>query len=640
VRREALRSREASECIFKELRTLTPSLAGALNSSWSVPPQCEYGSESALHARFSHIKTGLNKIGLNVDWCGFNTAEIPAHEEILGTPAANLKSYSSSVRPKQRLLAPLLAVGIAAFVVEIPFFFFGTPSGHDVEFHLYSWLEVLAQWKHGIFFPRWAALAHFAYGEPRFLFYPPASWNLGAAISAIFPWTLASPIYIWIVLVLVGLSMFLLAERWLDPRDAIFAAVLYAVNPYHLVIVYWRSAFAELLASCLVPLLLLFVLKAAEEKWRAVVLLGLVLGAAWLTNAPAAVMIHYSFALLIVFFSWRKKSAQILFVGAAAVLLGACLAAFYLLPAIYEQRWIDITQAVSPGSRPQDSFLFIHTTDADHDAFNHIVSWVAILEMAAIFVAAWFSRAWREAKREVWYALLGWAIATSLLMFPITLFLWNILPKMQYMQFPWRWLLCLSMIFTIFVTVVLRCWWMRGVVCALSIVVIVVGWTRVQAPWWDNAGDLREMQDNLATGAGYEGTDEYTPLGADPGATDKDARKVTVAGPAHAAIRVLAWNAEFKSFTADVSAPDQLALRLFSYPAWRVEVNGHAVAPTERQGTGQMLIPVEAGMNRVELKFVRTWDRTAGGWISVVTILLLIFWFYRQRSIVRGNSEG
>jgi uncharacterized membrane protein len=118
----------------------------------------------------------------------------------------------------------------------------GTPSGHDVEFHLYSWLEVLSQWKHGIIYPRWAALANFGYGEPRFIFYPPLSWTLGAVLTAIFPWPLVASIYIWIVLVAAGVSMFLLAREWLDRRDATFAAVLYAVNPYHLVIVYWRSA--------------------------------------------------------------------------------------------------------------------------------------------------------------------------------------------------------------------------------------------------------------------------------------------------------------------------------------------------------------------------------------------------------------
>ncbi len=173
-----------------------------------------------------------------------------------------------SPRWARLLWAPLLAIAATAFAVEIPFFFLGTPSGHDVEFHLYSWLEVLAQWKQGIWFPRWASLAHFAYGEPRFVFYPPASWTLGAVMSAVFPWTVAASVYIWIALVLAGVSMFVLARRWLDRRDAIFAAMLYAVNPYHLVIVYWRSAFAELLASCLVPLLLLLVLRAVEEGWR------------------------------------------------------------------------------------------------------------------------------------------------------------------------------------------------------------------------------------------------------------------------------------------------------------------------------------------------------------------------------------
>ena len=519
--------------------------------------------------------------------------------------------------------APLLAIGAAAFAMEIPFFFFGTPSGHDVEFHLYSWLEVLSQWKHGIFYPRWAALAHFAYGEPRFVFYPPASWTLGALLSAIFPWTVAASMYIWIVLVAAGVSMFVLARRWLDRRDAIFAAVLYAANPYHLVIVYWRSAFAELLASCLVPLLLLCVLKAVDEGRRAIVPLALVLAAAWLSNAPAAVMVHYSLALLLVYFAWRQRSPRLLFVGATAVALGALLSAFYLLPAIYEQRWINIAQAVSAGSRPPDNFLFIHTADADHDNFNRIITWVAVLEMAVVFAATWISRRWRETQRELWTALLGWAVACSVLMFPVSAVLWRVLPKMQFMQFPWRWLLCLSMIFSIFVASAMRRWWWRGAVCALSILVIAMAWDRIQPPWWDNAGDLREMQDNMEERVGYEGTDEYTPAGANPEAISKDARNVTVDGPAHAAIRVSRWDPESKTFTAEMSAPDQLALRLFRYPAWQAEVNGRVVQ-TAGSETGQMLVPVGARMNRVQITFIRTWDRTVGGWISLFALILIL----------------
>jgi hypothetical protein len=155
--------------------------------------------------------------------------------------------------------------------------------------------------------------------------------------------------------------------------------------------------------------------------------------------------------------------------------------------------------------------------------------------------------------------------------------------------------------------------------CVLGLV-----WQHFQVPWWDKAADLREMQDNVATGAGYEGTDEYTPVGADAYNIDKTARRVTVDGPAHAAIRVSKWNPEFKLFTAEMSAPDNLALRLFNYPAWRVEVNGHVVQAGTRDGTGQMLVPVEAGANRVQITFVRTWDRTAGGWISIVAIALVL----------------
>ncbi|HTW30903.1 MAG TPA: 6-pyruvoyl-tetrahydropterin synthase-related protein [Candidatus Sulfotelmatobacter sp.] len=547
-----------------------------------------------------------------------------------GSAISSSSADKESAKPTSLLWTPLLAIAFAAFAVEIPFFFFGTPSGHDVEFHLYSWLEVLSQWKEGVLYPRWASMANFGYGEPRFIFYPPASWTLGSIVSAIVPWRLASPVYIWIALVLAGASMFVLSRRWLDRRDAIFAAVLYAVNPYHLVIVYWRSAFAELLASCLLPLLLLLLLKAADGERRILIPLSLILAAAWLTNAPAAVMIHYSLALLVLVLALQLRSPKLVWLAAGAVALGACLAAFYLLPAIYEQKWVTIGEAISAGSRPQDNFLFIHTSDADHDAFNRMVSWIALLEIAVTLTAMWAARKWTRMRPAARHAVFTWAVACTLLMFPVTALLWKFLPKLEFMQFPWRWLLCLSLLFSLFVTIALRRWWMRGSVCAVAIILIVLAWTRVQAPWWDNAGDLKEMQDNMTDQIGYEGTDEYTPVGTDPSAVDKDARKVTGDGTARAAIRVHQWNAEARSFSADVSNSGRMALKLFPYPAWKVSDNGQAVHTEAREGTGQMLVPVDAGGNEVQIKFARTWDRTLGDCITLAGVIFVLFLKFRR----------
>jgi hypothetical protein len=55
-----------------------------------------------------------------------------------------------------------------------------------------------------------------------------------------------------------------------------------------------------------------------------------------------------------------------------------------------------------------------------------------------------------------------------------------------------------------------------------------------------------------------------------------------------------------------------------------VEVNGRIVQPGTREGTGEMLIPVEAGTNLVQIIFVRTWDRTVGAWISMVAIVFML----------------
>jgi hypothetical protein len=195
------------------------------------------------------------------------------------------------------------------------------------------------------------------------------------------------------------------------------------------------------------------------------------------------------------------------------------------------------------------------------------------------------------------------------------------------MQFPWRWTLCLGVPFTLFVTFGVRRWQARAAVYLATLCVLGFAWHHFQSPWWDTRGDLREMQDNMESGAGYEGTEEYTPAEAEGASVDQGAPQVRVQGAARTAIRVTRWAAERKEFTADVSAPDTLVVRLLTYPAWRVEVNGRIVTAATQDGTGAMEIPVGAGANLVQIVFARTWDRAVGGWISVATIfLVLILW--------------
>ena len=138
---------------------------------------------------------------------------------------------------------------------------------------------------------------------------------------------------------------------------------------------------------------------------------------------------------------------------------------------------------------------------------------------------------------------------------------------------------------------------------------------------------MAEMHRNIQEGVGYEGTDEYVPLGADAYEVKQDARRVTFEGPGSAQIRVTHWDAESKQFSASLSSPGKLTLRLFNYPAWAVRVNGAPVATDSQELTGQMSIPVQAGDSRVDVTFIRTWDRTAGALISLLSILgLILFW--------------
>jgi hypothetical protein len=518
---------------------------------------------------------------------------------------------------------PLFIVSTTALAVVFPFFFWGDPSGHDFEFHVNSWMEVVNLWKQGVVYPAWAGLAHYGYGEARFIFYPPISWTIGAILGLLLPWKIVPGTYVWIALTLSGCSMFLLARTWLTRRDALFAAVFYAANPYYLVIVYWRSAYAELLAGALLPLLFLFALRSGESGRRMELPLAVIVAAAWLTNIPAAIMLSYSLVFLLLVRTIELSSPRVIANGTLAIALGAALSSFYLLPATYEQRWVTIAQVLAPGVRPKDNFLFTNISDIDHNRFNYLVSLVAFSEIVILTIAIILCRK-RQISKLLWWYFTLWSLFSSLLMLPVTSLAWKYFPELKFVQFPWRWLLCLNVPLAMLITIAWRRWAARILICIGFLAVLGFVWHHVQPPWWDSAADLAEMHDDQQTGKGYEGTDEYVPAGSDPYEIAQDAPLVTAVDGKPLKAGIQKWNAESRLFSVQTDQPEKIVLRLFNYPAWRIEINGRAIPAGTRDVTGQMVIPISQGINSVQITFTRTGDRTLGAVISCLTLVLLI----------------
>ncbi len=520
---------------------------------------------------------------------------------------------------------------------------------------MYSWMEVLGQWKHGIVYPHWAALAHWGYGEARFVFYPPSSWTLGAALGAILPWKMVPGVYCWLVLTLAGGAMYRLAREWVPSSDALFAGIFYALNPYHLLIVYWRSAYAELLAAIFVPCVLLCLLRLKNAGATATLWLSVALAAAWLTNVPAALMIQYSTAGLALVLAgnalirkrlWSPEIWRPLVRSALAICLGAGLASFYLLPAIYEQRWVNISEVLSPGVRPQDNFLFTTLADPDHNRFNLLVSAVAVSEIGVLILAIWFSRQTKHAGtaapgcpvarsatgfgavQSPVMLLSVFGVASAFLLSNASNPLWQHLPKLQFVQLPFRWLLCMNAALAALLTIATKRWTSRLLVCAVLLATIFIAGRRFQPPWWELAADIREMHDAVADGAGYEGTDEYVPAGVDPYNVNKNLSLVSDSEGNPVPVATSTWGPADKRFEVHADVPQNLTVRLFNYPAWKVTVNGKVIKAGTSENVGLTVIPVTAGDSDIRIHFGRTIDRFDGDVVSLVSLgLLIAAWF-------------
>jgi len=541
--------------------------------------------------------------------------------------------------------ATLVALVFAALAVVAPFAVRGVACGHDLVFHMNGWLEVAQQWRQGVLYPQWAANANYGSGEPRFIFYPPLSWMLGGALGSFIPWLFVPVAFDIVAVILAGWAMFTMAREWFEQPDAALIAVAYAVNPYMLLTIYARSAFAELLAASFFPLLVLWIVRDRPAR-NLFVPLALTIAGVWLTNVPAAIIACYLVVLLLAVVTVWRHNLRVFAYGAAAIALGLALASFYIVPVIYEKNWITVAQLLSEGGRPDQSFLFTITGDEEHDLFLRTVSWLAVGEVSVTALAVLATRRWRMRNVKLWWSLTLSAALAFLLMLPIAGAAYRHMPDLQFLQFPWRWLLTIGIAYAVLVVLAVPPFRGKPWLYAIAFLALIAACNRGFQPQCDPAETPFMISNLYHTGYGYMGTDEYTPAGGDnyeikPDFPEFRLRGENGGGASGARVTHLHTSTYRKQLTVESGEPVQLVLRLMNYPAWRVEVSGNRIVPESDDPTGRMVIALPKGRSQVDVRFVRTPDRWTGDGISVAAFIFLCgFWYVERRGISPQRHRG
>jgi hypothetical protein len=556
----------------------------------------------------------------------------------------------------------------------------GNSCGHDFDFHLVSWFDCLHSWQRGIPYPHWTPSPNYGAGEPRFVFYPPLTWMLGAALGLLLPWPLVPIALTFLLLSAAGLATRALARQALSDAPATLAGCAALFSCYSLFTAYERSAFAELSGGFWIPLILLFILRSRHPSGSlfhraldgSAVPLALLVAGAWLSNPPVGVMAGYLLAAAALAAALLQKSCAPLLRAALAAALGLALSALYLVPAAVEQRWVSVSQVTGdPGEMIENSWLFARHADpalALHDLELRRVSFLAAAMLAVALLGLLI--AWRRgqlrARRSWWIPLALIPAAVLLLQLPISLPLWNLLPKLRFLQFPWRWLVVLEAPMAIFFAMAV--WPSRrgprlavAAACAALFLAASAASGILFFQPCDDQDAVEPMAQVNRAGAGFVGTDEYAPPGADnslaaaglpfaclvadpsavlgaPAAADSgDTAPVWDPGQHSCAATFAAASnqPEHLRLAALVDRPGYLILRLRSYPAWRITVNGRPVSALPQRSDGLLAIPVSRGPVNIAADWTATRDVLLGRWLSALALLLLAMLFFLERRLAQ-----
>lgn len=532
-----------------------------------------------------------------------------------------------NIRP---LAFHLLMIAAISFAVFAPVLIIGFPGNSgDFRHHFQISQALNYSLERGSFFADWIFQENRGYGAITVRFYPPLLHYFAAIGKAMTgDWILAFYLTFVIWSLIGGAGMFLFANELLKNKNAAaLAAVLFLFSPYHLTQAYSAAMLGEFAALSLLPFAFYFTKRICDRRDMVSVCgLGVTFALIIVSSVPQTVVVAIFVGSYFLLCLDRKKflPSIAVFIGAFALALAG--SSFYWFRLMLEVQWLRIFQPnTAPDYDFHNHFLLtnIHFDDQGIWLVNLMFGILIGLVIASLLLSR---KPLVLVRRPEIRNILILLAAASLLMLPITLFVWEHVNFLQRIQFPWRLMSVVTVVACIIPAAAaqkLASEYSRKLrplvlifvgICLMyttfSLKQIVLG-----AAYVDPA-EFKQLSKTLVTANGLE---HWLPVWADAHTFD-NSTQVDADGRA---AEITTWEPETRRFTVANGEATKARVGLLYYPYWHTMVNGKEIE-TKRSQDGAVEVEVPSGEADVELKFIEPWTTPVARIVSAVSWLVLL----------------
>lgn len=550
----------------------------------------------------------------------------------------------------KKTIIRLLILALTAFYCILPLVIHkGLPYAHDIIFHVFQADQFNRAIHEGVFYPRWVPDSNNGYGSASFIFYSPLSYYLISVINIFTPSIIIAMITaIWCGIFFSGVTMFVATRKMLGESGSALPAVIYQILPFHLWNLYIRGTFAELFAFIWFPLIILFLHKTIESRNKAsVVGLSISYAGLILTHLVSGFIFSFVIGAYLIYNFFLVKDIKRLLQTLFSLILGLGLSAVYLVPVIFERKFVQIDYIVNcPVGNYQKHFLF--TWDKVEAVLRlrnfylplHIGVVLEVLLFCFIVMIMQKNRQILLKKHcQNFYVFLF--LSAFLLTTPISRPVWDIVPGFPFLQFPWRWIpmmefsLCflIAYIFSSDGMSILKFTILKRAVIYLLIILSLVSFVTIIKSRVIPDTSLNKFLNPEEVKRLLDPPLEYTPIGVKNieaiMSETRDKKASVLSGIARS--RIEEWQSQKRVINIEASTSSLLRISTFYYPGWEAKIDGIKTPIKTEKESGAMLINIPEGKHTLELRFVDTPIRHYSKLISLASLFIVVFLFLRPQ---------